>query len=206
MAQVAAILLAAGFSRRFGTQKLVHAVELNGCFKPLIMHSLLSWLGVFERVTLVINAESSDLKALVNSELTTQQAAKINWQICESALEGMAASLVCGVKANAEASGWLIGLADMPKVSASMISQVRDAITVDIDSSKKLVVPYYKAVRGHPVGFSAMYFDELIHLKGDVGARNLMQRDEALITRITSPDDGVLFDIDSPEDTEKLNN
>ncbi len=206
MAQVAAVLLAAGFARRFGTQKLAHAIEINGCFKPLIMHSLLPWLSVFERVTLVINAESSDLKALVNSELTIQQAAKINWKICESALEGMAASLACGVKANAEASGWLIGLADMPKVSAPIISQVRDAITVDTDNGKKLAAPYYKEFRGHPVGFSTLYFDELIQLQGDAGAKHLIQRDAALITKITSPDDGVLLDIDSPADAEKLNN
>lgn len=196
MHEVAAIVLAAGFARRFGSQKLKYAVEINGCIKPLILHALLPWLAVFKQVTVVINADSHALQALVNRELNAEQAAKINWQICESAEDGMAASLVCGIKAHADASGWLIGLADMPKVSVQVISQVRDVISNRARNEKTLAAPYYHDLRGHPAGFSAHYFDELTSLTGDAGAKHIMQREANFITKIISADDGVLLDID----------
>jgi len=78
MQQVAVIILAAGFSRFFRSQKLSYLLEVNGHVKPLIVHALLPWLDMFEELTVVINADSFALRELVNAELTAQQAIKIN--------------------------------------------------------------------------------------------------------------------------------
>jgi len=63
--------------------------------------------------------------------------------------------------------------------------------------------PAYRGARGHPVGFSRKFFDELAALHGDQGARELLQRHaQSLIVRDTD-DPGVLRDIDRPSDLEQ---
>jgi molybdenum cofactor cytidylyltransferase len=108
----------------------------------------------------------------------------------------MASSLVCGVAANITAAGWMIGLADMPSVPETAISHVRNAI----EAGALLAAPFYDGMRGHPVGFSAAYGDELLALQGDTGASRLLERDAALLHRFEIEDRGILIDIDRPED------
>ena len=51
---IAAIVLAAGASRRFGSDKLLHPLTLRGVTLPLAAHSLLPWLEIFGHVTVVV--------------------------------------------------------------------------------------------------------------------------------------------------------
>ena len=60
----------------------------------------------------------------------------------------MAASLACGVRANPDAAGWLIGLADMPAVPPEAIAGVRNALVAGADLAATLC----DGRRGHPVG------------------------------------------------------
>jgi molybdenum cofactor cytidylyltransferase len=52
--------------------------------------------------------------------------------------------------------------------------------------------------RGHPVLFARALFAELAAVTGDTGARNLLDRLDAGLALIEAPDDGVLFDVDTP--------
>ncbi|MGA7595512.1 MAG: NTP transferase domain-containing protein, partial [Gallionella sp.] len=113
---------------------------------------------------------------------------------------GMAASLVCGVLANHDATGWLIGLADMPAVPSTAIAGVRNALF----DGAALAAPSHAGRRGHPVGFASRYFDELVELHGDNGARRLLERDSASVTDIAVDDPGILADIDTPGDVRRL--
>jgi molybdenum cofactor cytidylyltransferase len=194
--EIAAIVLAAGASRRFGTDKLLCQFELNESTLPLIVHSLKPWLKVFGQVTVVVQPDTRDFCRDVEHALADEEVAGIRWVECRNAAHGMASSLVCGVAANIAAAGWMIGLADMPSVPQTAISHVRNAI----EAGALLAAPFYDGKRGHPVGFSAAYGDELLALQGDTGARSLLERDAALLQRVAIEDRGILIDIDRPED------
>lgn len=193
-------MLAAGASRRFGSDKLLCQVELHGKALPLIAHSLNPWLRVFGQVTVVVQPGSADFCRVVEHALTDDDAAGIRWLECPDAAQGMAASLACGVAANIAADGWLIGLADMPGMPESAIAQVRRAI----EAGAPLAAPFHDGRRGHPVGFSAAYRDELLVLQGESGARSLLERDAALLQRIAIDAPGIFIDIDRPADLQNL--
>jgi molybdenum cofactor cytidylyltransferase len=191
----AAILLAAGRASRFGSDKLLAPVVRAGVQRPLLVHSLLSWLQVFGRVHVVVRPDHEGLLQAVESALP-QHARTIDWVVCEDADRGMGVSLAAGVAATAEAGGWLIGLADMPAVPSTVISEVCHAL----QSGAGLVAPYFGAQRGHPVGINVPYRDELLRLDGDRGARDLLLREQSSIKHIQTEDIGVLQDIDTPSD------
>lgn len=114
--------------------------------------------------------------------------------------EGMGHSLAAGVAAAADAAGWLIALADMPAIQAASYRRVRDALA----GGASLAQPVFCGQPGHPVGFAAHWFAPLVALRGDSGARELVR--QAGAERILCPvdDPGVLLDIDTPADLDKL--
>lgn len=196
MTKIAAVVLAAGASRRFGANKLLHPVKAGDGAMPLIARSLMPWLETFSQVTVVVRADCDELRRQVEQALGPEKAAGIRWCICPDAVLGMSASLAAGVAYNHNADGWLIGLADMPAVPSAIIGEVRDAIA----SGSPLVAPYCDGLRGHPVGFDARYRDELLALQGDAGARDILKRDAGNLLRIDTTDPGIFTDIDNPED------
>lgn len=198
-AGIAAVILAAGRSRRFGSDKLLHPVTLHGIRLPVAAHSLGPWLDVFEQVTVVVGPSSQPLRHAMKSALQ-QNAGRIRWVTCADADSGMGHSLACGIAANARASGWLVGLADMPSVPQSAISGVLQGLC----SGAALAAPYKNDRRGHPVGFASIYRDTLMALQGDAGARTLLQQESKHILRTKTDDDGIFTDVDSPQDLEKL--
>lgn len=197
---IAAVVLAAGFSRRFGSDKLLHPVTLRGVTMPLAAHSLLPWLETFGQITVVVRPGAESFCNAIETALGEIKSAPINWIECTDAVQGMAASLVCGVRANSDAAGWLIGLADMAAVPMSAIAAVRDALR----EGAALAAPSRAGRRGHPVGFASRYYHQLLDLRGDNGARRLLERDISHVTDIKIDDAGIFADVDAPGDLQRL--
>jgi molybdenum cofactor cytidylyltransferase len=110
---------------------------------------------------------------------------------------GMGHSIAAGVSASGDANGWLIVPADMPLLSSASMLAVAAAI-------EQFPVAYaqYLGRQGHPVGFSAELYSELVGLQGDEGARRLIARYPSQAVDLDDP--GVLIDVDTAEDLAKL--
>ncbi len=189
-------MLAAGSSRRFGSDKLLHPVTLHGVTLPLAAHSLLPWIETFAHATVIIRPASEAFRYAIEAALGATKSAGIRWIICEDAAQGMAASLARGVLANYGAAGWVVGLADMPAVPSDAIAGVRNALL----AGAGLAATFRDGKRGHPVGFASCYRNELLDLRGDTGARYLLERDMTSVVHIISDNDGIFADIDIPTD------
>jgi molybdenum cofactor cytidylyltransferase len=198
--KIAAVVLAAGASRRFGSDKLLHPLARNGVTMPLAAHSLLPWLHNFAQVTVVVRPQHAAFRSEIEQALGQPLAAAIQWLECDYAAQGMAASLACGVRENSGSAGWLIGLADMPALPTQAIAGVRQAL---LDGAA-LAAAWKQGKRGHPVGFSAHYREQLLALQGDAGARALLERDCGQMTLIDTDDDGIFADVDTSGDLEQL--
>jgi molybdenum cofactor cytidylyltransferase len=184
---VAAILLAAGSASRFGSDKLLHLLP-HGV--PIAAQSARHLRAVFEtKVFAVVRPETKELADLLRKE-------GCEVVPCEHAADGMGASLACAVRAAGAAGAYLVALADMPFIRPSSIAAVRD----ELSRGAALVAPYFRARRGHPVGISARFRDELTGLKGDEGARKLIAERAADIVKVPVGDPAVLRDIDTPGD------
>ena len=183
---IVGLLLAAGSATRFGSDKLQHALPHGVSIAVQSARHLKSELG---RVVAVVRPDPDQL-------ISSLKAEGCEVVVCESAAEGMGASLACAVRAAGEADGYLIALADMPFLRRTTIAAVRDALA----GGAPLVAPYFRARRGHPVGLSHEFFHELVALRGDEGAKRLLAAHEKQMVKIPVGDPGALRDIDRPED------
>ena len=178
------ILLAAGFSRRFGPQDKRH-LPWNDRY-CLAEASALPLLETLAHVVVVLRPED---------EALAERLAHLGCEplICPHAEQGMGASLAWGVRYLSDhRSGWIIGLADMPAVTAASVAGVRHAL-IDGASAAR---PVHAGWPGHPVGFSVLARAALMALKGEMGAREIFMQ---LGGRLLPTDDaGVLLDIDEP--------
>ena len=185
---IAGILLAAGEARRFGSNKLLQRLpdgrsigEASGaCLKS----------GVDIGFAVVRPADALLARTLAGVGLTIVAAP------ADSAEAGMGSSLACGVAAAGDAAGWVVALADMPFIQPATVA----AVSAALRAGAPLAAPFYNRRRGHPVGFSAGYRDELLALTGDTGARRLLERDAARLVAVEVADPGILRDVDLPAD------
>ena len=193
---IAAIVLAAGASHRFGSNKLLHSVHLRGVSLPLAAHSILPWLEIFGHVSVIVKPDAILFCKTIENSLGKKHEGAIRWIECPEATQGLASSIICGVQANPSTAGWLIGLGDMPAVPSVAIAGVRNAL---LDGAE-LAAPFCSDRRGHPVGFSSSYRAELLALRGDTGAKHLLERDASKITHIDIDDINIFYDIDKQSD------
>ncbi len=184
---VVAILLAAGSAKRFGSDKLLHALPHE---VPIAVQAARHLKAVFEENVFVVTRPEAGALA----ELLRKEGCKV--VVCENAAEGMGASLACAVRAVGDAQGYVVALADMPFIRASSIAAVRDALV----AGAAMAAPYFRARRGHPVGLSAKFRPALEALEGDAGARKIILADEKDLVKIPVGDPGVIRDIDTPGD------
>jgi molybdenum cofactor cytidylyltransferase len=186
LSDVVGVLLAAGSASRFGSDKLAHALPHGVSIAVQSARHLKSELP---RVVAVVRPGSAALAATLEEE-------GCEVTVCENASDGMGASLACAARAAGPASAYVVALADMPFVRPSTIGAVREAL----GGGAALAAPYFRTRRGHPVGISGRFYERLIVLTGDEGARKLLSENEATLQKIPVGDPGVIRDIDRPED------
>lgn len=186
---ISGILLAAGKSSRFGANKLLQPLD-NG--EPLILVCARNLLASVTNAVAVV-------PPLPNPIVDLLQISGITIVECQDAELGLGHSLRAGVAATPEKNDLLVALGDMPKIQASSFRQV-----VKKSLASQIVIPTYRGGRGHPIAFHHTLRGDLLLLSGDQGARDLIKKNPHLVTEVECDDPGILLDIDTREDLQKL--
>ena len=185
-AKICGVLLAAGASKRFGSDKLLHPLAGQATVASAALANLRT---AIPNVIAVVRPGTAKLQNLLSEGGATVI-------LCVDADDGMGASLATAVRASGEVAGWVIALADMPYIQAETISKVAASLA----AGAEIVAPAYRGERGHPVGLSARFRAQLEALHGDEGARALLKEHAGLVKLIEVNDPGVCRDIDTPTD------
>lgn len=182
------ILLAAGGSRRMGANKL--AADLAG--KPVIGHVLdaVEAAGLAPAILVLGHDPAPVLAAVADRAFLPVTATDCG--------EGMARSIAAGITAVPdEWTAAIICLGDMPLVSPVLLSTM-----AELAAPGAIVAPMFEGKRGNPVLWGRDYFGRLMGLKGDRGARDLLAAEVGKVMLLPWGDDGVLVDVDRPEELE----
>ena len=193
-ANIRGILLAAGYSRRFGSNKLLKALPAGAtrAGMPIAVAAAHHLLDVLPETVAVVRPRAQQLGKLLRD-------AGCNTVVCKNASEGMGTSLATGVRSAPDADGWVVALADMPFILPDTIRSVAQALR----AGAAIAAPSFRGERGHPVGFARRFYPELSSLRGDDGARLLLKQHPDRVTLFEVDDPGVLRDIDRPSDLER---
>lgn len=182
------VLLAAGYGSRFDPDGLHNKLLARMPDGTEVAHEAAHrLLLVVTRVLAVVRPGSESLARMLND-------AGCDVVFSVDAERGMGASLAAGIEASEDSEGWIVALADMPRIAVPTI----EAVARTLDGGASIVVPFYLGQRGHPVGFGSEHRDALMALDGDTGARALLT--EHHVTRLDVDDPGILRDVDTPED------
>jgi molybdenum cofactor cytidylyltransferase len=196
------LLLAAGKGSRFdssGRQSKLLALLPDGT--PVALASARQLLQCCTRVLAVLPQHAAPprdqhIAALVG--LLASAGCEIVF--CAECDAGLGHSLAAGVRAAPDANGWLVALADMPAIQPQTMRAVSAACT----QAHNIAVPVYQGQRGHPVAFGNAYYDQLVSLHGDNGARAILRAHATAVINVPCADPGILRDIDTPQDLAAL--
>jgi molybdenum cofactor cytidylyltransferase len=165
------IVLAAGHSSRFRA--------LGGTTSKL--QALLGDVTVLERVLQAVRETGLPWHVVTPTDTA------------HHALQGMGTSIATGVAATPNAEGWLILPGDLPLIRAATIEKVARML-----AQHAVVVPICGQQAGHPVGFARPCGPDLMALRGDSGAKAVVQAHGPAFKMVTD-DLGCTLDVDTPE-------
>lgn len=186
------VVLAAGMSRRMGAPKQMLRAGENTLLERVLNAARRSQAG---EVVLVLGFAAGEILRTISTEglkVVTNEAYQ----------EGMGSSLRAGIAAvDPEAGAALIMLADQPFVDSSTLDAL---ILHHRQAAPQVVIPTYKGFRGNPVLLDRSLFAEIAQIRGDVGCRAIFGHHTENIVKLAVDDPGILLDVDTREDLEKL--
>jgi molybdenum cofactor cytidylyltransferase len=186
--EVAALVLAAGHSRRMGAINKLLAPWRG---QPILRHAVENALASgAERVIVVTGHESERVVAALGGLPVV-----IVHNPDHAA--GLAGSLKAGLRALPETiDGVLVCLGDMPRIGPAQLDRLIAAFSPA--EGRVICLPTYRGKRGNPALLGRQLFPELAALEGDCGARGLIEKHTELIAEVAMEDASVLLDVDTP--------
>ena len=192
----AGIVLAAGMSTRLGQAK--HLVTVGG--KTLLARVVAAALeSELSEVVVVLGNEAERVLAALGS---LGRHERLRAVVNERYEGGMAGSLQVGllpVKERYPAVMFLLG--DQPLIDAGAINLLLSRFW---STDKDICVPVQGKKQGNPVCFSRRFYEQILSIQGDTGAREIIRRhpEDVLWVEIGNP--SFFLDIDRAEDLERL--
>ena len=189
--RAAAVILAAGESRRFGESKL--RATLHG--RPLVQHAIdAADASSCADVILVVGHRADEL-------LDAARPGRARIVPNPEYAAGQSTSLRAGIRAAGDADAVVVLLADQPGVTAALIDAL---VERQRTSGAAAVICAHEGRRSPPTLLHRSLWPALESLKGDVGAREILAGREDVAVLEVTPDLGRLEDIDEREDLARL--
>lgn len=195
---VYAIILAAGESRRFGHR---NKLFLPCGHETILEASVRNILNSRVDGTVVVLGHQEDKVKKLLDKFSCKTVFNPDYRA------GMGRSVVVGIdywlariRPDPEA-GLLFALSDQPFIPTAVIDNL---IRKYRDTSADIVVPVFNGRRGHPSILNRKYADEIRHVAGRWGAREVLLRHPDKILNVPVKMEGVILDIDTPEDYNNL--
>ena len=189
------IILAAGASTRLGKPKQL--LQYRG--KTLLAHAINEAVNSNADAVVVVLGKDANLFKKELDEKKVRVAINSSWE------EGMASSLRLGLdtllKDKPYIDAVIFMVCDQPHISSSVLNEL---ITTQQKTTKQIVTCNYGDSMGPPALLHKKYFEELMKLSGDAGARKIIQKNMNDVATILFPEGNI--DIDTEEDYEKLKN
>jgi molybdenum cofactor cytidylyltransferase len=192
--RVAAVILAAGLSRRMAPRNKLLVCDGSGC--PMILRTARAVLAsrAFD-VSVVTGHQAAEIERVFAAHLDGGRAPR--FVHAPGYRLGLSESLKAGIEAlPAHADACLVCLGDMPLMSAPLLNTLMGAYA---PGERRIVVPTCGGRRGNPVIWDRFYFPEILALTGDEGARQVLKRHQDHIIFIETNDEAVLLDFDTPD-------
>ena len=193
MNNTAIVILAAGSSSRLGMMKQL--LHLNN--KTLLQHVIDEAIeSGADPIVAVTGANADKISKEINTE-RVKIAFNNEWE------EGMASSIVAGVHAaisyNNSTENIIIAVCDQPFISSSLFKQLYQTHQ---EGTKHIVASTYADTTGTPALFNRKYFDPLMSLTGDEGAKKLLNAYRNDVDTVDFPKGNI--DIDTEADYQQV--
>ena len=192
---LAAIILAAGYSSRMAAFKPLLPLGNSTVIETAISVFLQANIS---NITVVLGYRAEDLKSLLGRS-------HVKWILNERYNEGMYSSVVSGVSGlyptNVKVKGFFLLPVDIPLIKNSTIKQITLAYS---RFGSHIFYPTYLKQRGHPPLIPSDLFPEIMAWKKPGGLQSLLEQHEDLACEVEVQDEGILMDIDTPEDYSEI--
>jgi molybdenum cofactor cytidylyltransferase len=193
MVNTAIIILAAGNSTRFGSIKQL--LRFNN--KTLLQHAIdEAKQAAADPIVVVLGANANEVSASIDNT-GVEIVVNNRW------VEGMASGIVAGVGKTSSLQdnvhNIIIAVCDQPFITSVLFEQL---FKTQSESRKGIVACSYADTIGTPVLFTQKYFDHLLSLRGDEGAKKLLKSYMTDVATVNFPKGDI--DIDTETDYQEL--
>ena len=192
----AGIILAAGAATRFGRPKQLLRVKDKYLIERVLDAALNSMLA---RIVLVLGYAHQKILEALGKKV---QHSKLHIEINPHYKKGQSHSLKAGLSAvRNDFSAVMFLLGDQPMLDSATINTLLKRFW---SADKDICVPTYRGQRKSPAIFNRRFYSQLRDIKGDIGARQLIDDNPNQVLAIEIDDPLCFFDIDTPQDFENL--
>ena len=195
---ISSILLAAGQSLRMkGGNKLTK--EINGI--PLIKYAVKNILGsAVDELIIVVGHEKEVLEKIIEKNK------KIRFIYNSNFADGISSSIKIGLEnISKKSEAFFISLGDMPDVNQNIYNKLIKTRynynkKLKTNFKKEIFIPTFENEKGNPILFSKHMKEQIMQIKGDNGAKELIELNKNKTLNVPLKSRGITLDLDEQED------